>query len=359
MPDLTLGSIRSGHEVVRMRRLFCKETISRMRLQRINSAILRNAVPVLLVLVFSTLSIAGDTSSITWKRLHTATSFTARAGFASAYDPVSKKIVLFGGLDSTGQLGDTWTFDGTTWKQVATSGPSNRTDAAMAYDGRIHKLVMSGGFQGQAFLNETWLWDGTTSTWTQALPRTVPKGATNPILFRDPVSGHVNMFGGYQGQFFSRSMYQWTGTNWKQLNPTTTPYPRAGSVVAYDPIRKNIVLFGGLSDLWVMRNTWTWDGTNWTQENPMTQPPPLYFTSGGLDEKLGQVIVFSGGYAGVDQKATWEWNGSDWRRVAPVNSPPARELFGTVWDPVGQQFVIFGGLVFNTGTLFDDTWVLN
>jgi hypothetical protein len=26
---------------------------------------------------------------------------------------------------------------------------------------------------------------------------------------------------------------------------------------------------------------------------------------------------------------------------------------------VGQQFVIFGGLVFNTGTLFDDTWTLN
>ena len=93
------------------------------------------------------------------------------------------------------------------------------------------------------------------------------------------------MFGGYQGQFFSRSMYQWTGTNWKQLNPTTTPYPRAGSVVAYDPIRKNIVLFGGLSDLWVMRNTWTWDGTDWTQQNPTTQPPPLYFTSGGFDEQ--------------------------------------------------------------------------
>jgi hypothetical protein len=73
-----------------------------MRLNRINSAILRTAVPVLLALASSTLSIAGDTSSITWKRLHTATSFTARAGFASAYDPVSKKIVLFGGLDSTG-----------------------------------------------------------------------------------------------------------------------------------------------------------------------------------------------------------------------------------------------------------------
>src|SRR4029077_12299668 len=130
----TLGSSRSCTEVDRIRRLFCKETISRMHFQRIDSAFLRIAVPVLFALAFSTLSIASDASSITWKRLHTATSFTARAGFASAYDPVSKKIVLFGGLDSTGQLSDTWTFDGTTWEQVATGGgPSNRADAAMAY----------------------------------------------------------------------------------------------------------------------------------------------------------------------------------------------------------------------------------
>jgi hypothetical protein len=70
------------------------------------------------------------------------------------------------------------------------------------------------------------------------------------------------------------------------------------------------------------------------------------------------VVAFSGGYGGVDQKATWLWNGSDWKRVAPVNSPPARELFGAVWDPAASQFLIFGGRVFISGRLFDDTWVL-
>ena len=302
-----------------------------MCLKRCNSAILRTVVfSVLFALACSVVSLAAEPSATTWRKLHPATTFSARAGFASAYDPVSKKTVLFGGFDAAGELGDTWTFDGTNWEQVATTmAPSARADAAMAYDHRIHKLVMFGGFQGQAFLNETWLWDGTTSTWTQAQPRTVPKGATNPILFRDPVNGHVDMFGGYQGQFFSRSMYQWTGTNWKLLNPSTTPYPRSGAVVAYDPIRKNVVLFGGLGSLGDAQHL-DLGRDKLDRADPATQPPPLYFAAGGFDPNLGMVVAFSGGYGGVDQKATWLWNGSDWKRVAPVNSPPARELFGAV-----------------------------
>src|SRR5580692_11221211 len=207
------------------------------------------AFPVLFALVLTTYSFTSDPVALGWTKLKPATTFTGRAGFATAYDPVSKKVVLFGGVNGTGELSDTWTFDGTTWEQVQTSGgPGPRGDAAMAYDAKIHKLVMFGGYHGFAFLNETWLWDGATSTWTQAQPATVPTGATNPILFSDPVNGRADMFGGYQGQFFSRSMYQWSGSDWTLLNPSTTPYPRSGSVVAYDPIRKNVVLFGGLSD---------------------------------------------------------------------------------------------------------------
>ena len=142
-----------------------------------------------------------------WGKLSPATPFPTRTAFASAYDPVSKKIVIFGGTDEVDQFSDTWTFDGSTWTQVDTSvSPGPRADAAMAYDTKTQKLVMFGGFVGLTLLNDTWLWDGATSTWTQASPTTVPKAATNPSLFRDPINGHVDMFGGYQGQFYSRSM---------------------------------------------------------------------------------------------------------------------------------------------------------
>ena len=58
-----------------------------------------------LTFVFSALTFAGSASSQTlapswqWIQMNLATSFPARAAFASAYDPISKKVIVFGGTD--------------------------------------------------------------------------------------------------------------------------------------------------------------------------------------------------------------------------------------------------------------------
>ena len=44
----------------------------------------------------------------------------ARSYLAMTYDPVSGKTIAFGGLDGTGYLNDTWSFDGTSWAHIAT-----------------------------------------------------------------------------------------------------------------------------------------------------------------------------------------------------------------------------------------------
>jgi len=305
------------------------------------------------------LSPFAHTQTLTWTKLNPANGLPARAGFASAYDPVSKKIVVFGGHNDVQQFNDTWTFDGKTWTQVSTTiAPSARSATSMAYDFHTHKLVLFGGSSGFAGLNDTWLWDGATSTWKQANPKTVPPGATGPILFTDPVDGHVDMFGGYRGRFYSRDTYQWTGKDWSLLNPSVSPYPRSSAVVGYDPVRKNVVLFGGISDNWIVQNTWTWDGSNWTQQNPANQPPPLYRTAGGYYPPLKSVVVFAGGSEGQDQNTTWAWDGTDWTRLSPAANPDAREQLGMIPDPTSRQFLVFGGTVFNSTTYFGDTWKL-
>jgi hypothetical protein len=125
-----------------------------------------------------------------------------------------------------------------------------------------------------------------------------------------------------------------------------------------DPAHKSVVVFGGLSDNWITQNTWTWNGKNWRQQHPSTQPDTLYFTSGAYDPDLNEVVVFSGGSGAVDQTTTWAWTGTDWTLLSPGGAPTAREQFGTVWDPASRRFLIFGGLNFNTGEFFRDTWVL-
>ena len=55
-------------------------------------------------------------------QLNPATSPSPRAVSAMAYDPVSKKVVMFGGFNDTTYLNDTWTWDGTTWTQAKHAG---------------------------------------------------------------------------------------------------------------------------------------------------------------------------------------------------------------------------------------------
>src|SRR5580704_15073243 len=99
--------------------------------------------------------------TVSWTQLSPATSPSARAYPSMAYDPVSKKIILFGGFSAKGYLNDTWSFDGTNWTHLSTSSaPPVRTNASMIFDKGSRKLVMFGGYNGSNYLGDTWTFDG-------------------------------------------------------------------------------------------------------------------------------------------------------------------------------------------------------
>src|SRR5436189_5988314 len=93
----------------------------------------------------------------------------ARSYLAMMYDPVSGKLIAFGGVDDTGYLNDTWSFDGTSWAQIVTqSAPPARAAAQMTYDSVSQKVVLFGGYDGTNDLGDTLLWDGSTLQYTRA-----------------------------------------------------------------------------------------------------------------------------------------------------------------------------------------------
>ena len=98
---------------------------------------------------------------------------SGRAGSAMAFDPLRKKIVLFGG---TSPDGGTWEWDGQYWTQVSDMGPSFRREHAMAWDNASSRVILFGGAvvnpdpgadpgQNPIGLGDTWEWDG--ENWTQ------------------------------------------------------------------------------------------------------------------------------------------------------------------------------------------------
>jgi hypothetical protein len=326
------------------------------------SLVTRGLLALTFAAMLPVLSHAADAGSANWTKLSPATSPSARAFATMAYDPVSKKIVLFGGFAHS-YLNDTWTFDGTTWTQQQTLvAPPARTASSMGFDKRIKKLVMFGGFDGKStesgYLQDTWLWNGATSTWTQAKMKSSPPRASGPMLFTDPQSGEAMMFGGYDRfkkvPAFSAT-WRWTGKTWQKLDPGTVPYPRGWGIAVLDPVRKNVVVTGGNGDTIRTDNTWTWDGNNWTLQVPATQIQALTSAGATFDMDSQLVIVF-GGFDGNTSNQTWSWTGTNWVQLTPARSPSVRDGLGMDYYPKRHEVVMFGGEVSEGGQLLGDTW---
>jgi hypothetical protein len=295
-----------------------------------------------------------------WIQLSPTNSPPARSYLAMTYDPVSEKVIMFGGYDANTNtyLNDTWEFDGATWTQVMTnSPPPARTAAQMAYDSVSQKVVLYGGYNGTNYLGDTWLWDGATSQWTQATPAHQPPAVTGPMLFPDP-NGHVDYFGGFAPPFYQLTMWQWNGSDWTQLFPTDVPFARSSAAVATNTVTGQVVMFGGLASVNPI-NTWTYDGTTWTLQSPRSQLPWVYGAGAAYHPLLSSVVVFGGANGGVTQDTTWKWYESiaDWRQFFSAQRPPAREGHGMTYDPALRHVIIFGGQDDNEAPL-NDTWEL-
>jgi galactose oxidase-like protein len=293
--------------------------------------------------------------NVTWNPLNPATSFPLRAAMATAYDPVSARIIAFGGFDAGGHSSETWAYDGTDWAMLTpATPPTARAAASMAFDAVTQTIVLFGGFDGHSYLGDTWIFDGATSNWSQAFPTHSPTAVTGPNLFTDPSNGHAVVFGGFDGVFYSLTTYRWTGSDWSKLSPTRSPSARGSAIAALDPLHANVVLFGGLGSV-NPDNTWTWDGSNWTRQRPTTQPALRYYSSAAFEPHLGGVLVFGGGSGGQDQDDTWLWTGSDWSKLAPAQFPSAREQFALALHE-GLGHIVLAGGDDPQSSFFSDTW---
>jgi hypothetical protein len=84
-----------------------------------------------------------------------------RCGHALAFDESLGKTVLFGGVGSHQKsLGDTWLFDGGSWRRVSAPGPPARRYAALAYDPVLKGCLLHGGSiddAGRRGFGDAWL----------------------------------------------------------------------------------------------------------------------------------------------------------------------------------------------------------
>jgi hypothetical protein len=266
---------------------------------------------------------------------------SARASAGMAYDAAHGEVVLFGGFDAA--LGDTWTWDGVTWRQLHPAhSPSPRGAMGMTYDAARGEVVLFGGYDGAGDLRDTWTWNGTD--WHSKHPAIRPSARDGMGMTYDAARGEVVLTGGYSiaGGAHVRDTWTWDGTTWTKQHPLASPSGRDSVGMAYDASRGEVVLFGGFDDsASSLGDTWTWNGTTWTREHPATSPSDRGGPGLTYDAAAAEVLLFGGRSVDVGTLGdTWTWDGTIWRvpfiahlHLSPKSGPP-----GTVVQVTGTGF---------------------
>lgn len=195
-----------------------------------------------------------DSETVAWTQIITPLSPPPRGFAGMTYDSARQRVVLFGGW-ATGlnYLQDTWEYDGTTWVEVGDGSPTApppRGFHSLAYNPVTQRSVLFGGILGElsqtTYFNDTWEWNG--SSWAQAAPQgTLPPIRAYTTLTFDGSLGKVVLFGGFEfGSGRLNDTWTWDGQSWALQNTPNFCTARQAHAVVYDSSRRRQILFGGI-----------------------------------------------------------------------------------------------------------------
>jgi YD repeat-containing protein len=184
----------------------------------------------------------------TWTQSTGTTHPSARYGATAAYEPSTGLVYLFGGKSSTGTyLNDTWSWNGSSWTQLTpATSPTGRALASLAYSGTVgtsaNDLVLFGGTNSGGDLGDTWLWNGTT--WSEPTLTEGPGPLEQTAFVYDPTMTVPLLYGGIDGTSVTSAMWAWNGSEWIEGGGTDIVY-LYGMTMAQDPTNGQLVVNGG------------------------------------------------------------------------------------------------------------------
>lgn len=94
-----------------------------------------------------------------WTLIPVSPSPVFRNSPVAAFESVTGKTIFFGGVSSSNDVRDTWSWNGTSWSLIANVLPGMRWGARMVFDSARGRLVMFGGVSGgngTHYQDETW-----------------------------------------------------------------------------------------------------------------------------------------------------------------------------------------------------------
>jgi hypothetical protein len=229
--------------------------------------------------------------------------------------------VLFGGFGASGYLGDTWRWIGSPiggeWKQLhpATS-PSVRANASLTYDAKDNEVVLFGGQNSGGYLGDTWVYSA-AGAWTEIFPATSPSARASAAMAYDSEDNYTVLFGGRNSGGALGDTWEFVGGAWTALAPAISPSARYGAAIVDCPSNSKgskgaqpevVLLVGGTDGSKLFGETWAFLGGQWTLLTAST-PDIVPFSYGGLGNDLddGVPVAFAGLAGGGPLADFWDF----------------------------------------------------
>jgi hypothetical protein len=262
-----------------------------------------------------------------WTLATPRTSPPARSGALAAYDPVDKRVMLFGGTlaDDKG-VNDTWAWNGSTWLRLdsgGANGPPPGEVAQMTWDVATGDMVLvtNGKTMNTA---ETWTWvdSKTDSHWLRQ-----PLGDVSLTLFLeamayDPSSRTVLLVTPTTPDDTASVALGWDGKAWHTL----TRNGPAVDAMAYYPADNLLLACGSATysaSVEVQSDCWEWLGSTWLQKVVAIPPPDskqIIIEAEVSDTDNSRLIVFGWLIRAIPGQPqplhVWSWDGEQWLQVA-------------------------------------------
>lgn len=263
---------------------------------------------------------------------------SARAQGGFVFDESRDRWVLFSGQEgpACSQFPtDTWTFDGSTWRQLSLPGlpPTGRRQPVMVYD-RVRNLVVLFGGQdcNGNLLADTWVLDAVG--WHQRMPSVAPSARTGAAAAFDEVRGAVVVHGGGGGSGPTGDTWSWNGVTWQLL--TNGPACDGGGMV-FDLRRRSLLLctLGGDS------RTYELVGATWVDRAPLasSQSGQTFV----YDRRTGWTLSYGGQSGCYGDTSLLVWDGSSWSNGASIGNRPQLASPMLAQRPQDGALTLFGG----------------
>lgn len=133
-----------------------------------------------------------DVNTELWEQASTASTPPARMSHSMVFDPMRRVSYVFGGGPYPSAGNEMWVFDASSrvWQQSVPQNtpPPARRFGSMAYDSRHDLVMLWGGINGSTMLNDTWIFRPSTRQWQRLVPPASPPnaGQNNEDLAYDP-----------------------------------------------------------------------------------------------------------------------------------------------------------------------------